>query len=588
VFARLDGIPMNTTGWTLKGEAAVKNVAFTNNSELLLCSAKNNTSGAVFFNQPINLSLCSRWKAEFDFRMNGGTGADGIAFNFLDAPPTGFVLGQGLGIPSGANGLKVCFDTYNNCITPTSSKVPKIEIRYGAGYNECSAQPTLENINNSLSFIRSATYNHALITYDNGNITVSVNGTVLLTATQFFNFSGYLGFTASTGGSTDNHSIRNVIIYTDMPPSEAGTNLTSTCNVINASIGTSPTAGYNYSWSPATGLSNSTIANPVVQLTNNSGSTLQQKYYVKTEFASNPGCYSTDSVLVQVNPLPAISFTAPLTAVCTNTSPFTLTIATPTGGVYSGPGITGATFSPAIAGIGTHILTYTYTNAQGCTNAATTSIRVNGFTQVIAANDVSICKGSTIALTATNAVSYQWSPSTGLSATTGSSVNANPITSTIYLVTGTDANACKSSDQIMVTVVNYPVATISYPGGFLCGITPIPVSISGSTGGTFSAPVGLSIQANTGTIFPAASSAGNYNITYSISNGSCTTIDQTSVKIKAAPSVTFNNVLPSVCFSGASFSITGGSPSGGVYAGPGITGTTFSPSLAGRGVHTIT
>jgi hypothetical protein len=133
VFARLDGIPMNTNGWTLKGEAAVKDVILTNKSELLLCSAKKNTSGAVFFNQPINLSLCNRWKAEFDFRMNGGTAADGIAFNFLDAPPTGFVLGQGLGIPSGANGLKVCFDTYNNCILPTSSKVPKIEIRYGAG-----------------------------------------------------------------------------------------------------------------------------------------------------------------------------------------------------------------------------------------------------------------------------------------------------------------------------------------------------------------------------------------------------------------------------------------------------------------------
>ena len=113
VFARLDGIPMNTTGWTLKGEAAVKDVVFTDKSELLLCSAKNNTSGAVFFNQPINLSLCSRWKAEFDFRMNGGNAADGIAFNFLDAPPTGFVLGEGLGIPAGANGLKVCFDTYN-------------------------------------------------------------------------------------------------------------------------------------------------------------------------------------------------------------------------------------------------------------------------------------------------------------------------------------------------------------------------------------------------------------------------------------------------------------------------------------------
>ena len=31
-----------------------------------------------------------------------------------------------------------------------------------------------------------------------------------------------MGFTASTGGFDDNHSIKNVIIYTQMPPSFAG------------------------------------------------------------------------------------------------------------------------------------------------------------------------------------------------------------------------------------------------------------------------------------------------------------------------------------------------------------------------------
>ena len=36
VFARLEGIPMNTTGWTMNGEAAVQNVLYNNNSELQL------------------------------------------------------------------------------------------------------------------------------------------------------------------------------------------------------------------------------------------------------------------------------------------------------------------------------------------------------------------------------------------------------------------------------------------------------------------------------------------------------------------------------------------------------------------------
>ncbi|MEI6583522.1 MAG: hypothetical protein WCO43_08020, partial [Chitinophagia bacterium] len=588
VFARLDGIPMNTTGWTLKGEAAVKNVAFTNNSELLLCSAKNNTSGAVFFNQPINLSLCSRWKAEFDFRMNGGTAADGIAFNFLDAPPTGFVLGQGLGIPSGANGLKVCFDTYNNCITPTSSKVPKIEIRYGAGYNECSSQPTLENINNSLSFIRSATYNHAIIKYDNGNITVSVNGTVLLTATQSFNFSGYLGFTASTGGSTDNHSIRNVIIYTDMPPSEAGSNLVSSCNIINAAIGTSATAGYTYTWSPASGLSNTAISNPTVQITNNTGSTILQKYYVKTAFSSNPGCFSMDSITVQVKPKPAVSFTGTIPAVCSNAAAITVTGGSPAGGVYSGPGITGASFSPNSAGVGTHTITYTYTDVSGCTNAATNTIRVNAIAQVVARNDVAICTGTSVALTATNTSSYLWSPSVGLSTTTGSSITASPLTSTTYTVTARDVNGCSSSDQVVVAVQSMPTASIRYAGSPFCGNIQVPIILTGLTGGTFSAPVGLSIQPTTGSINLAASTPGVYSVTYTFSNGACTNFTKTGVTILAPPVVTFNNVLPTACFSGSAISITGGMPVGGVYSGAGISGANFQPTIAGRGMHVIT
>ena len=588
VFARLDGIPMNTTGWTLNGEAAVKNVAFTNNSELLLCSAKKYTSGAVFFNQPINLSICSRWKAEFDFRMNGGTAADGIAFNFLDTPPTGFVWGEGLGIPSGANGLKVCFDTYNNCNTPTSSKVPKIEIRYGAGYDECWPQPTKENIKNSLSFIRSATYNHALITYDNGNITVSVNGTVLLTATQFFNFSGYLGFTASTGGSTDNHSIRNVIIYTDMPPSEAGSNLVSTCNSINAGIGTSTTAGYTYTWSPASGLSNTAISNPTVQITNNTGSVILQKYYVQTAFSSNPGCYSMDSVTVQVNPKPAVSFTGSIPAVCSNAAAFTVTGGSPAGGVYSGPGITGASFSPNSAGVGTHTITYTYTDVSGCSNAATNTIRVNAVAQVIARNDVAICTGSSVALTATNASSYLWSPSVGLSTTTGNSITASPISSTTYTVNARDANGCSSSDQVVVTVQSMPSASIRYSGSPFCGNTQVPVILTGLTGGSFSAPVGLSIQPTTGAINLAASTPGVYSVTYTFTNGACTNFTKTGVTILAPPVVTFNNVLPTACFNGSAISVTGGSPAGGVYAGAGITGAIFQPSVAGKGIHVIT
>src|SRR5262249_10853320 len=159
-------------------------------------------SGAVFYNQPINLSLCNKWIAEFDFRMYDGTGADGIAFCFLDVPPVGFVNGGGLGIPSTANGLKVCFDTWNNCIpfdpNTVHQNMPKIEIRWGRGYDdnsnpnnlivgECLPGPTRDNSDGKISFIRSPDYSHAKITYDSGNIQVYVNDSLYLSGYQQFN-----------------------------------------------------------------------------------------------------------------------------------------------------------------------------------------------------------------------------------------------------------------------------------------------------------------------------------------------------------------------------------------------------------------
>lgn len=313
VFARLGGSPVNTNGWNLQGAARIGNIVYNDQSEVIVCPV-NGSSGAIFYNQPINLSLCSKWKAEFDFRMHDGTGADGLAFCFLDVPPSGFVSGAGLGIPLTANGLKVCFDTWNNCIPFNGSTVhlnmPKVEIRYGSGYDECSSMPTKDNSDNSISFIADTSYKHAKITYDDGNISVYVNDVLYITGFQQFNYSGYLGFTASTGGYNDNHTIRNAIIYTEMPPSDAGKN-TAACPNTSVQLGTANNTDYVYSWTPATGLSATNISNPVLTLDNTGLLTESHLYLVKTSFKIKPGCSSVDSVTVQILPRPKVNFTMP-------------------------------------------------------------------------------------------------------------------------------------------------------------------------------------------------------------------------------------------------------------------------------------
>jgi hypothetical protein len=54
-----------------------------------------------------------------------------------------------------------------------------------------------------------------------------------------------------------------------------------------------------------------------------------------------------------------------------------------------------------------------------------------------------ICRGETATLTASGATSYSWSPSTGLSASTGAVVQANPQQTVTYSITGTTGN-CSS------------------------------------------------------------------------------------------------------------------------------------------------
>ncbi len=91
----------------------------------------------------------------------------------------------------------------------------------------------------------------------------------------------------------------------------------------------------------------------------------------------NSSCSATSaSVLVTVNPLPIVTINTFPTQ-CINWAPTTLTGSTPSGGTYSGIGVSANTFSPSIAGVGSHYIYYSYTNSNSCTSLASTTILVD-------------------------------------------------------------------------------------------------------------------------------------------------------------------------------------------------------------------
>jgi hypothetical protein len=88
-----------------------------------------------------------------------------------------------------------------------------------------------------------------------------------------------------------------------------------------------------------------------------------------------PGCVGSSSEVFQVNQLPVVVFNA-LGNICQTAAPITLNSATPAGGVYSGQGVSNNIFNPTAAGLGTKILTYTYTSPGGCVVSDTALVNV--------------------------------------------------------------------------------------------------------------------------------------------------------------------------------------------------------------------
>ncbi|HET6991045.1 MAG TPA: T9SS type A sorting domain-containing protein, partial [Bacteroidia bacterium] len=65
------------------------------------------------------------------------------------------------------------------------------------------------------------------------------------------------------------------------------------------------------------------------------------------------------------------------TTLCSLDAPYLLTEGNPAGGVWSGTSISGNTFDPVAAGVGSYVLTYTYTASTGCSASASDTIIVD-------------------------------------------------------------------------------------------------------------------------------------------------------------------------------------------------------------------
>jgi gliding motility-associated-like protein len=115
---------------------------------------------------------------------------------------------------------------------------------------------------------------------------------------------------------------------------------------------------------------------------------------------------------------------------------------------------TGATDSAiTVSATGTYSVVVTDTsNNLGCSAEDSISVSVFDPPTVVALRDTTIQLGEEVMLTATGALTYVWSPSTGLDNAVATNPFASPDETTTYVLTGTDANGCTGVDSLVVTV----------------------------------------------------------------------------------------------------------------------------------------
>ncbi len=294
---------------------------------------------------------------------------------------------------------------------------------------------------------------------------------------------------------------------------------------------------------------------------------------------TNGLCTDTDIIPIVVEQAPntTIITTGPF---CENAGNQVFT-AVDAGGDWTGDGIdiTG-NFDPALAGLGTHTITYTISTG-ACLSSSQIDILVDEFFDASITSNGPFCfMDDPIQLNATN-LGGTWSgtgvDAAGLFSPDIAGVGNHNITYTI--VNG----ACTDSDSRIFVVNDNPDATIT-------DILPICISIppfdfvSATSGGTWSG-TGIT-DALTGTFDPRASGDGTFTIYYTVTVLGCSSIDSTSITVNPLPVVTITGLDADYCLNEAVVVLTL-SPLGGILTGNGISGTTFTPSLAGPGNHHI-
>ncbi len=140
-------------------------------------------------------------------------------------------------------------------------------------------------------------------------------------------------------------------------------------------------------------------------------------------------------------------------------------------------------------------------------------------------------------MNATGAKSYTWSPANGLSCTNCANPVANPVSTTIYNVSGVDSIGCSATDNMTVTVNPLPVIDAGNDTTG-CEGQPLQLNATGGTNYIWMPATGLSCSACANPVV-IIDSTTSFRVNGTDSNG-CNNFDDISVTIINRQNVSYS------------------------------------------------
>ncbi len=227
----------------------------------------------------------------------------------------------------------------------------------------------------------------------------------------------------------------------------------------------------------------STLQNPIKNYT------ASNNWQIQLIVTGASGCSDTitRNIFIKVNTTPSANINAAATA-CTNrpvqfdaqyVSADTVSIIN--WSFTNGVVLTGSPVTNFYLNTGTYTATLIVGTLYGCQDTVTKTITINQSPTITASADATICKGQSKQLTATGTTAYSWFPLDGsLSCTTCTNPIAKPLTTTQYIVTGTNNFGCTAIDTVVIKVAQPITVTVS-PNDTICIGQTAALSVSGAT-----------------------------------------------------------------------------------------------------------